>query len=175
MANLLTSLLAGAVLASSAASAANMTQEDFKATFYLTDEPSKSLPTANGETAYTIDQSVVYTNDAGHGFLHNMTGRCVGVGAGSAGSFHSGGYCTYVDADGNMIFSVFHVGSSGAQLEGTEGYTGGTGKYANLTGGGRYTLTRLRPLDKETRPIWEGHVQGHYRLQTAAPQPGTTQ
>ena len=127
------------------------------------------MPTAHGETAYTIEQSAVYTNDAGHGFLHNMTDRCFGVGASSANTLHAGGYCTYVDADGDMIFSVFHIARVGDEPDGITGFTGGTGKYADLTGNGEYHLMRLRLLDRDARPIWEGHIRGHYRIQTRAP------
>lgn len=176
MPNLLMSLFVGTMLVSTAARPAELAQEgNFKATFYLTDEPSTPLPTADGETAYTIEQSAVYTNDAGHGFLHDVTGRCVGVGASGADTFNSGGYCTFVDGDGDMIFSVFHVARKGHQIEGTQGYTGGTGRYAGLTGGGQYTLVRLRLLDKERKSMWEGHIRGHYRLQMAVPQSGTAQ
>lgn len=177
MVKILTAVLAGAVFVAPAARAADIAPEaDFKATFHLFNEPEKSLTTSDGTTVEILEGKAVYTNDAGHGFLHDATGRCLAMGTSDARSFHYSGYCTYVDPDGELIFSTFDIGRTGDQpVKATKAYTSGTGKYDGLTGRADYAVTRLKTLDKNAPSILEGHVQGHYRLQTAVVQSNVPQ
>lgn len=172
MTKILIAALVGAVSVAPAARGAGIAPEaDFKATFHLFNEPEKSLTTSGGTTVEIMEEKAVYTNDAGQGFLHDATGRCLVMGTSDARVFHYNGYCTYVDLDGDLIYSTFDIGRAGDQpVKATKAYTGGTGKYAGLTGSADYTVTRLKNLDKGAPSILEGHVQGHYRIQASVAQ-----
>jgi hypothetical protein len=161
-------LLACAILGSSAALAADLPAEgSFKATFFGTDMLGKktTLPTAESKTAFINEQSFVYTNDAGSGFMHRATGRCLVSATGNNTGFHASGPCTYADRDGDLIFSTFDIrGSGNSAPTGTKQYIGGTGKYAGLSGQATYTIEMLKPVDKDAPSTIEGHVQGSYKL-----------
>ena len=163
-------LVAGALVSAPTAMAAvDLPPEGtFKATFFLTDEPAKAMdmPAAGGTNAWSFAETATYTNDAGRGFLHVATGRCIGMGSGNKAAAHNTGYCVYVDPDGDQIFSTFDVGRSGEDqpLRGTKEYTGGTGKYVGLTGHAEYTGFDLNTLDKDAPEVFEGHAQGSYKL-----------
>lgn len=165
-------LLVGAAFVAPAARADGIAPEaDFKATFHLFNEPEKSLTTSGGATVEIMEEKAVYSNDAGHGFLHDVTGRCLAMGTSESRAFHYNGYCTYVDPDGDLIYSTFDIGRAGDQpVKATKAYTGGTGKYTGLTGSADYAVTRLKNLDKDAPSILEGHVQGHYRIQASVAQ-----
>jgi hypothetical protein len=171
MMKMFSALVAGAFLAAPAAMAAvDLPPEGtFKATFFMTDEPAKAMdiPAAGGTNAWSFVESATYTNDAGRGFLHTATGRCIGMGSGNKAAAHNTGYCVYVDADGDQIFSTFDIGRSGEGQpgRGTKEYTGGTGKYVGLNGHAEFTTFSLKTLDKSAPEVFEGHVQGSYKLQ----------
>jgi hypothetical protein len=163
-------LVAATFLAAPAAMAADLPPEGtFKATFFMTDEPAKAteLPAAGDTNAWSFVESAVYTNDAGRGFLHAATGRCIGMGTGNKAAAHNAGNCVYVDADGDQIFSTFEIRRSGEGQpgRGTKEYTGGTGKYVGLTGRAEFTASSLKTLDKNAPDTFEGHAQGSYKLQ----------
>jgi hypothetical protein len=90
---------------------------------------------------------------------------------------HNSGYCVYIDPDGDQVFSTFDVRHTGGDqlLRGTKEYTGGTGKYAGLTGHAEYTGFDLKTLDKDAPEVFEGHAQGSYELQPVAGEPHTQQ
>ena len=80
-----------------------------------------------------MEEKAIYTNDAGQGFLHDATGRCLVMGTSDNHAFHYNGYCTYVDPDGDLIYSKFDIGRAGDQpVKAIKAYTGGTGKYPAL-------------------------------------------
>ena len=67
-------------------------------------------------------------NDGSDGFGHKMTGRCVGMTRQDAtnGFLLVAGDCVYTDADGDHLYESY----DGL----TATWTGGTGKYAGITG-----------------------------------------
>ena len=172
MNKMFSTLVAGALLAAPVAMASvDLPPEGtFKATFFMTDEPAKAMdmPAAGGKNAWSFVETATYTNDAGRGFLHVATGRCIGMGSGNKAAAHNAGYCVYVDPDGDQIFSTFEIGRNGEGQpgRGTKEYTGGTGKYVGLTGHAEFTSSNLKTLDKTAPDMFEGHVQGSYKLQT---------
>jgi hypothetical protein len=162
-------IAAGTVLGTSAAMAAvDLPPEgSFKLTFFMTDEPAKAaeVPVAGDKSGWVFAETATYLNDAGAGFMHEATGRCVGMGSGNKAGAHNSGYCVYVDPDGDQIFSTFDISrGEGQGPHGTKEYTGGTGKYAGLTGHAEYTLSSLKTLDKDAPEVFEGHAQGSYKL-----------
>ena len=96
---------------------------------------------ANDQTVYALDQQIVVTaRSGGQDLMHQMTGHCVSheVVTNSTGDSVTNGYCEYIDKDKDKIFErvVDVVRSGGAFVEGKgKGMiTGGTGKFAGISG-----------------------------------------
>ena len=72
-----------------------------------------------------------------------MVARCLLAGPNNpkTGAFKLSGWCTYTDADGDMIFASDEEGtdSFASMAKGTGRLLGGTGKYAGITG--EYSFT----------------------------------
>lgn len=106
-------------------------------------------------------------NADGEGLLHNMTGRCTGWYAldRTNARYEQHGHCSYVDADGDMIWEQFEF--SPQELSpvrmGNGRWLGGTGKYAGLRG--EFEI-RVRPLRSARDDVSQaiGSKQGSYRL-----------
>lgn len=83
------------------------------------------------------------------------SGVCFGaveiIGASAGG----GGNCVFQDADGDSIANVWKVSGFGAggALLGTWTYTGGSGKFAGLTGGGSFSSVTDQATGKFTNTI----------------------
>jgi hypothetical protein len=167
-------LLICTILAPSAVLAADLPQQGtFKVTLFETEVPGKTttLQTANGQIAAIKEHTFTYTNDAGSGFLHRATGRCLVSLTYSDASWHATGPCTYADPDGDLIFGTFDIGGTGNQTpSGTREYIGGTGKYAGLTGHATFTVIQLKTIDRDSPHVWEGHAQGTYKLAASTTQ-----
>ena len=84
-----------------------------------------------------------FTNDAGAGFLHNSAWVCPGVNDLVSGvTVAAHGYCIVTDADGDKVFeSWYGKGSAPGKGTGQFTWTGGTGKYHGITGGGTFEYT----------------------------------
>jgi hypothetical protein len=78
------------------------------------------------------------TNTKGEKMLDKMAARCVAVDVDSGPKTYIDGACVLTDADGDKIFSTFDtrdVDATQPDLScGTHIITGGTGKYAGITG-----------------------------------------
>ena len=136
---------------------------NFEATFFGVDTPNKvtDVPTADDKAAWIFTGTYSYINDAGSGLFHDTTGRCIGMGSGNKGAAHNTGYCTYVDRDGNQIFSTFTYDRGAHRRPGqTQEYIGGTGKYVGLTGNAEFAGYDMKALDKDT-PDFEGACEGN--------------
>lgn len=83
-------------------------------------------------------------NVAGSGPLHMGTALCSLSFDYKDGSFVDGGFCADTDSDGDQMFTTW-AGKGGDKVDesGTETITGGTGKFAGITGGGSYTAKML--------------------------------
>jgi hypothetical protein len=86
-----------------------------------------------------------------------------------AGNGPQRGYFVNEHADGDRDFGTFEgrIASSGEQvtIEGDWKFTGGTGKFKGLTGGGRYKGRLTSPVDVEN--TWEGTYQIAAQTQAA--------
>lgn len=108
----------------------------------------KSLPLGQDFVTITYEVLGVTMNDAGQGFLHNVSSRCVGGLSVVKGQYDDEqGMCVLVDGDGDQAFVRYSGGSGrlGAVAKGKSIYVGGTGKYTGLTGTLEWTRTALRP------------------------------
>ena len=74
-------------------------------------------------------------NDTGSGPLHVGPAECVYTFFVMDGGGPSKGYCAFGDVDGDRIFTDW----TGEGDSGTNVITGGTGKYAGITGSGPFT------------------------------------
>jgi hypothetical protein len=92
----------------------------------------------------------VARNDSG-GPMFNMFGqRCVGLWDSVAGANSDRGTCTFTDKDGDNIFMPYTARSG----RGTYEVSGGTGKFAGITGSGEYVINdpgQIRSDDKRNR------------------------
>jgi hypothetical protein len=86
-----------------------------------------------------------------------------------AGNGPQRGYFVNEHADGDRDFGTFEgrIATSGEQvtIEGDWKFTGGTGKFKGLTGGGRYKGRLTSPVDVEN--TWEGTYQIAAQTQAA--------
>ena len=119
--------------------------------------PYTLLEVGEDEWAWISNFTLVIWNNAGEGFLHDMTGDCIEIGGPDR---QTSGYCTYTDADGNKIFEAYTEEEEG---KGTATYRGGTGKYAGLQGGGEYEYT-FTPDTPEGTFHGYGGDEGSYTL-----------
>lgn len=95
-----------------------------------------------GESHVYVDLNSKYTLPDNGTPMAGMAGECMGymqiaVGAGAEGS----GMCVWTDGDGDTWFGPWDVNGMGADrsTQGTWYVAGGTGKFANATGGGTFT------------------------------------
>ena len=78
-------------------------------------------------------------NDSGKGALHRGAANCVVTFEVKNGVGDNKGYCSFGDESGDMIFTSF----TGDTIKGTNIITGGTGKYAGITGSGPWECKDL--------------------------------
>jgi hypothetical protein len=91
----------------------------------------------------TYEVDGVAHNDAG-GAMFNFFGvRCIGMDEGPT----TRGTCTYTDTDGDNIFAPY----SGMPRHGTFELTGGTGKFAGITGSGEWTRISPAPIKSDDK------------------------
>ncbi len=112
----------------------------------------KMLAAGQDLAAITYDVLGVWANDAGQGFLHNASSRCVGGLSVVKGEFdNEQGVCVTVDSDGDQAFFRYTgAGRAGATAKVKGSFIGGTGKYTGLTGTYEGTRTQLRPTMQGT-------------------------
>ena len=118
--------------------------------------PYMALVLADENYTWMSEFTLVVWNEAGEGFLHDMSGHCNGFGVNDAGK----GYCSLVDADDDKIFWAFTDVGGG---KGSAVLEGGTGKYAGLQGSEEYTFV-YTPDNPEGTFHGYGTSKGSYTL-----------
>jgi hypothetical protein len=106
--------------------------------------------------------SGAFYNDAGDGFLHGAIVICTAAGEAEKGAqIHNDGNCVSSDKDGDKMFAVWSCSECPNKTTGTFKWTGGTGKFAGLKGGGTYQETGLGPgqLGFYGWSVWKGNYQ----------------
>lgn len=140
------------LLGASAASADEMPRSGEYAVAYtgVNTSPVKPMPIGQDRVVVPGHFTMTAMNAAGSGFLHNMAGRCVGMATldNGAKTVENHGRCVYADAAGDQIFEKYDypVQAQGPSLNGTAEWTGGTGKFAGISGDVRLTTARLNPM-----------------------------
>ena len=99
-------------------------------------------------------------NDKGSGPLHLGPANCSGAFVVVEGNGTGKGYCAFGDPDGDRIFTEFTGIISPNGAEGTNMISGGTGKYAGITGSGPW---KCKPSGKN------GELQCAQRLDYKLP------
>jgi hypothetical protein len=107
----------------------------------------------------------------GQGLMDHMTLHCWGIGDFTNGMGLSHGLCTGMDPGGDQItmeFSENEKHTLDAKIwGGTFSYTGGTGKFAGITGKGTYVLHNndFKPQNEGTYVVYNDY-QASYKIDT---------
>lgn len=117
---------------------------------------AKRIGISGDHEAWLWEYTVITMNDAGEGFMHNMSNEGFGVSLGDEFI----GYDVYTDVDGDQIFAV---GKEEVYGKGTETFLGGTGKYEGIQGSYEYDFT---DLPETSEAVWHavGKKWGSYTL-----------
>lgn len=130
--------------------------------------PIKPMPIGVTRALVPSHATMTAVNTTGSGFLHNLAGRCVGMATldNEAKTVESHGRCVYADAAGDQIFERYDypVQAQGANLKGTAEWTGGTGKFAGLSGDVQLTNTRLSAMTDGVTQV-SGTKTGRYSFE----------
>ncbi len=104
-----------------------------------------------GFKATAVESVGTTENMKGEKMFDKMAARCIGVDVDTGPKKILNGGCVFTDSDGDKIFSTFDrsdvdkaMGAKGAS--GTHIITGGTGKYAGITGKAPYASEALPAL-----------------------------
>jgi hypothetical protein len=141
--------------------AADMPKE-FPFTVTYTNSGTFKVLQQGNASARSFDHTLIATNDAGKGFLHNVTAYCVGM------SYHDqdqppkgGGACTFTDADGDQLFERYTLTKpTGGEIR----FIGGTGKYAGIQCQGEWE--RIAQPKAASEGTWQniGKKRGNCKL-----------
>jgi hypothetical protein len=77
-----------------------------------------------------------------NGFADHMTWHCWGAGDYTNGTGRDEGYCVGTDISGDQLIDIFTDDKHALDAKsytGSDKWSGGSGKYTNISGGGRYT------------------------------------
>jgi len=101
-------------------------------------------------TATALEMTGTTENMKGGTMLHQMSARCVALNVVSGDTKYLDGACVLVDRDGDKIMSRFDSREVDKSVPdrscGTHFITGGTGKYAGITGKEPYACISMPPL-----------------------------
>ena len=105
---------------------------------------STVLPMGEERLQINYEGSGVSINDSGKGLLHNSALYCVGSIQAIKGVSEETGFMVFTSPDGDKVYSTYKSsGKFGEPSKGTWTFTGGTGKYEGVQGGGEFTLYHL--------------------------------
>jgi hypothetical protein len=99
--------------------------------------------------------------------IQMMSGRCLGAITIINGQVDDNGTCEYVNAAGDKIFGVFARKGDPAKAEGTWHVVHGTGKFADISGGGNWMpVTNFPPAPGAPNPMITScnHEWGTYSI-----------
>ncbi len=124
------------------------------------------IPAGATAQASLVEVSLVITETVS-GPMERMGARCVALGHFDTESeaWDGLGNCTWQDAEGDRIFETLEESGTGGAGTGKAVITGGTGKFAGITGGYDYTL-EFAASPGEGHFQWVGHKKGTFRIGT---------
>ena len=109
--------------------------------------PVQSLEVSGLGTATLLEAIGTTQNMKGEKMLDKMSARCTALSVDSGAKKYIDGACVLADADGDKIFSTFDtrdVDKSQPSMNcGTHIITGGTGKYAGITGSAPFACNAM--------------------------------
>ena len=112
--------------------------------------PVQSLEVPGLGTATLLEALGTTQNMKGEKMLDKMSARCTALSVDSGPKKYIDGACVLADADGDKIFSTFDTRdvdkSQPAMNCGTHVITGGTGKYAGITGSEPFACNAMPAL-----------------------------
>ena len=112
--------------------------------------PLESIDISGLGTATLLEAVGTTTNMKGEKMLDKMSARCTALSVDSGPKKYIDGACVLADSDGDKIFSTFDtrdVDKSQPDMScGTHVITGGTGKYAGITGSEPFACNALPAL-----------------------------
>jgi hypothetical protein len=116
-----------------------------------------TIPTARDGTVSVSEVRLVVTANR-PGLIDRLAGTCLLKGTAHGEAWEATGDCAFADADGDRLFeSLTETGNKGRGL-----FTGGTGKFAGITGEHDYTTTWYSSLDPgENQGV--GVKSGHWK------------
>ena len=138
---------------------------------FTTSTPASPIDVGAGRDL-TVNRYLTTTvNDAGHGFLHLVAGRCTNIRFTNRlmQTIESKGYCNFKDLDGDVLYAEYTTGApkplKAITLEWT--LTSGSGKYDGISG--KATDTNSGNLDDAGSYQAGGKMVGAYKIRQAAP------
>jgi hypothetical protein len=116
-----------------------------------------TAPASDGGVSSLVEAHLVVTSNVG-GPLHKLAGTCLMQGLARGDDWEATGSCALKDADGDFLFeSIAEEGGRGRAV-----LTGGTGKFAGITGALDYTTTWYASIRHgENQGV--GHKKGHWK------------
>jgi hypothetical protein len=116
-----------------------------------------SIPAPGGGVIVVTEVHLVLTANQ-PGLVDRLAGRCLLQGRELGGTWKSTGSCALADADGDMLFEdVVDENDKGRSV-----LTGGTGKFAGITGAHEYTTTWFSSIRAGVNQ-GTGVKKGHWR------------
>jgi hypothetical protein len=128
---------------------------------------AKSLDLGGERTLYVLDSTLVARGDGADAVMHNTAGHCLAFEEveNATGAGRADARCTFVDGDGDKIHTTVKLARTSGKEEakGTATITGGTGKYAGMSG--ELTQTRLL-LGSPAEGVYPGagRITGTYTI-----------
>ena len=148
-----TALLSGLLMALAPEVALGAPVEKKGTTSYVTHfvfRPLMSIDIPGVGTATALEAIGTTENMKGEAMLDKMSAQCTGVSVASGDKNYIDGACVLADKDGDKIFSTFDtrdLDKSQPEMNcGTHIITGGTGKYAGITGREPYACVAMPAL-----------------------------
>ena len=146
-------LLCGLLMASAPGHVLGADIEKKGTTPYVTHfvfRPLMSIDVPGVGTATTLEAVGTTENMKGEAMLDKMSAHCAAVSVASGDKNYIDGACVLADKDGDKIFSTFDtrdVDKSQPEMDcGTHIITGGTGKYAGITGSEPFACMEMPAL-----------------------------
>jgi hypothetical protein len=103
----------------------------------------KSFPVGQDRLILTGNLPGVFFSDAGKGFFSNARYDCQIFWDINKGQSTANGTCISTDADGDKTLSLWKCAGTLPICDGELQFDGGTGKYAGITGNGKFRATAI--------------------------------